>query len=267
RGTRGRRRLPVRVHAPAGRRVLRHGAYPLAQNPGEPTALSHDPVFCERGGAGDNRRGTNQEAVRCTMKSISKPRFIRTVALALMLTCVAPCSPGQQAGPPQKVSGNPELAAKVPAIPDVTVLDQNNRELHFYRDLVQGKTVAINFIFTTCTTICSPLTANFARIQKTMEARGEKGLHLISVTVDPENDTPERLARYAALFHAQSGWTFVTGKRGDLQQIWKAFNIYMSSKTDHPPTVAIGNEKERVWVYASGLISSDKLVGAITPLL
>jgi len=165
------------------------------------------------------------------------------------------------------VRGEPEPAAKVPAIPDVTVLDQNNHELRFYRDLVQGKTVAINFIFTTCTTICSPLTANFARIQKTMEARGEKGLHLISVTVDPENDTPERLARYAALFHAQPGWTFVTGKRGDLQQIWKAFNIYMSSKTDHPPTVAIGNEKERVWVYASGLISSDKLVGAITPLL
>jgi cytochrome oxidase Cu insertion factor (SCO1/SenC/PrrC family) len=155
----------------------------------------------------------------------------------------------------------------VPAIPDVTVLDQNNHELHFYRDLVQGKTVAINFIFTTCTTICSPLTANFARIQKTMEARGEKGLSLISVTVDPENDTPERLASYAALFHAQPGWTFVTGKRSDLEQIWKAFNIYMSSKTDHPPTVVIGNERQRVWVYASGLISSDKLVGAITPLL
>lgn len=159
------------------------------------------------------------------------------------------------------------VVTKAPTIPDVVVMDQDNHKLHFYRDLVQGKTVAINFIFTTCTTICPPLTANFARIQKTLLQQGKKDLHLISVSVDPENDTPERLKNYAAMFHAQPGWTFVTGDRADMEKIWKAFNIYIGSKQDHPPTVAIGNDEQRTWTYASGLTSADKLMSVITPML
>lgn len=155
------------------------------------------------------------------------------------------------------------VMSKAPTIPDVEVLDQNNQKVHFYRDLVQGKTVAIDFIYTTCTTICPPLTANFAKIQKIMKQRGNNDLRLISVTVDPENDTPERLKKYAELFHAQPGWTFVTGTRHNLQELWNAFNIYLSSSDDHPPTVAVGNDVTHVWNYASGLTSASKMVAVI----
>lgn len=153
--------------------------------------------------------------------------------------------------------------SKAPQIPDVEVLDQEGRKLHFYSDLVQGKTVAINFIFTTCTTICPPLTANFAKVQKNLTEQGENRVRLISVSVDPENDTPERLKKYAELFHARPGWTFVTGRRSELEQIWKAFNIYLASKQDHPPTVAVGNDVTHVWNYASGLTSAGKLTTVI----
>jgi protein SCO1 len=159
------------------------------------------------------------------------------------------------------------VKSKAPAVPDVEVLDQDGRKLRFYSDLVQGKTVAINFIFTTCTTICPPLTANFAKMQKNMREKGEAGVHLISVSVDPENDTPERLKKYAELFHAGPGWTFVTGRRGDLEQIWKAFNIFLASKQDHPPTVAVGNDVTHVWNYASGLTSAGKLTAVIEATL
>ena len=98
-------------------------------------------------------------------------------------------------------------------------------------------------------------------------ARGEMDLQLISISVDPENDTPERLKSYATLFHAQPGWTFVTGNRADLERIWKAFNINLAGKQDHPPTVAIGNESLHQWVYASGLTTAGKLMGAITSVL
>lgn len=155
------------------------------------------------------------------------------------------------------------VMTKAPTIPDVEVLDQNNQKVHFYSDLVQGKTVAIDFIYTTCTTICPPLTANFAKIQKIMKQRGNNDLRLISVTVDPENDTPERLKKYSELFHAQPGWTFVTGTRNNLQQLWNAFNIYLSSSDDHPPTVAVGNDVTHVWNYASGLTSASKMVAVI----
>jgi protein SCO1/2 len=166
-------------------------------------------------------------------------------------------------GKPSAEPQTPQVMTKAPTIPDVVLLDQNNQKVHFYSDLIKGKTVAIDFIFTTCTTICPPLTANFARIQKIMQQRGDNDLRLISVTVDPENDTPERLKKYAELFHAQPGWTFVTGSRSDLQQIWNAFNIYLSSSQDHPPTVAVGNDVTHVWNYASGLTSAAKMVAVI----
>lgn len=157
-------------------------------------------------------------------------------------------------------------SAKV-TVPDIEVTDQNNHKLHFYRDLVQGKTVAINFIFTTCTTICPPITANFASVQKKMLEHGDKSLHLISVTVDPENDTPAKLKSYAEMFNAQPGWTFVTGTRSQLERLWNAFSISAGSKLDHSPTVAIGNEPRHQWVFASGLNSPEKLSKVITSVL
>jgi cytochrome oxidase Cu insertion factor (SCO1/SenC/PrrC family) len=144
------------------------------------------------------------------------------------------------------------------------VLDQNGRKLRFYTDLVKDKTIAINFIFTTCTTICPPMTANFARVQKTMLALGKKDFYLISVSVDPENDTPAKLKAYAAMFQAKPGWTFVTGTRAELQPIWQAFSVYSGgAKQDHAPTVVIGNDASHSWTYASGLTSANKLVAVI----
>ena len=156
----------------------------------------------------------------------------------------------------------PSSPTKV-AIPDVVVLDQNSQKVRFYSDLVKGKIVAVNFIFTTCTTICSPMTANIARVQKKLLARGEKNVHFISVSVDPEGDTPEKLKSYAAMFHAQPGWTFVTGTRAQLEPVWRAFGVPMGAREDHTATVVIGNEARHEWTYGSGLTSADKLVTVI----
>jgi protein SCO1/2 len=185
---------------------------------------------------------------------------------------------GQPAQPPAHVhhhdaaspAAEPEAPPSGPtkvAIPDVVVLDQNNNKVHFYSDLIKGRTVAVNFIFTTCTTICPPLTANFAKVQKTLLEKGKTGVRLISVSVDPEGDTPEKMKSYAELFHAQPGWTFVTGARSDLEQIWRAFSVTSSIKQDHPATVVIGNDSSHTWTYASGLTSASKLVTAVESVL
>jgi cytochrome oxidase Cu insertion factor (SCO1/SenC/PrrC family) len=168
-------------------------------------------------------------------------------------------APQQQ---PAAHENTPSSPTKV-AIPDVVVLDQNNQKVRFYSDLVKGKIVAVNFMFTTCTTICSPMTANLARVQKKLLARGEKNVHFISVSVDPEGDTPEKLKSYAALFHAQPGWTFVTGTRAQLEPVWRAFGVPMGAKEDHTATVVIGNEPLHEWTYGSGLTSADKLIAVI----
>src|SRR5262245_60823153 len=97
-------------------------------------------------------------------------------------------------------------------IPDTPVRDQNGNWPNLYTEPVKGRTVAINFIFTTCTTICPSLTATFRKVQQDLAARAPD-VQLISVSVDPITDTPERLRDFAARFGAGPGWTFVTGEK------------------------------------------------------
>src|SRR5215216_3350583 len=103
-------------------------------------------------------------------------------------------------------------------IPNTHILDQNGKQLSFYNDLIKGKTVAINFIFTTCTTVCPPLTATFRKVQQNAAERGLP-LQLISISVDPTVDTPERLHAFAEKYNAGPGWTFVTGDKSEIDSL------------------------------------------------
>ena len=80
------------------------------------------------------------------------------------------------------------------AVPDVPVLDQDGKRLNFYSDLVRGRTVAIDFIYTSCTTFCPMLTANFRMVQQELAARIGKDVALISISIDPVTDTSEKAA-------------------------------------------------------------------------
>ena len=147
-------------------------------------------------------------------------------------------------------------------IPDVVVQDQNGKSLNFYRDLVKGKVVAVNFVFTTCTAICPSLTATFRRVQKLL-AEEKISAQLISISVDPTVDTPERLHEFAGKFKAEPGWTFVTGNTLDIESILKEFGVAAANKNDHSPMILIGNEKAKYWTRAYGLSSPTSLVKLI----
>jgi protein SCO1/2 len=147
-------------------------------------------------------------------------------------------------------------------IPDVQVYDQNGKRLNFYSDLIKGKTVAINFIFTTCTTICQPLAATFRRVQQNL-ADLPLQVQLISVSVDPVTDTPERLREFAGKFKAGPGWTFVTGDKSEIDSLLRALEVAVADKTDHTPMILIGNDPAAYWTRAYGLTSPTLLVKVI----
>ncbi|MDQ1524403.1 MAG: hypothetical protein QOE47_2327 [Pyrinomonadaceae bacterium] len=149
-------------------------------------------------------------------------------------------------------------------IPDIEVLDQDGRKLHFYTDLVRGKTVAINFIFTTCTTVCPPLGATFARVQKDLGGRTGRDVHFISISVDPATDTPERMKAWGAKFKAGAGWTFVTGDKPAINDLLKALGAGVARPEDHTPFVLIGNDARGAWRRAYGLVKPSQLVQLIT---
>ena len=145
-------------------------------------------------------------------------------------------------------------------IPDIEVLDQNGRKIHFYTDLVKGQTVVINFIFTTCTTICPPLGATFARVQKEL---GNKDVRFISISVDPATDTPERLKAWGAKFRAGEGWTFVTGNKPQVDELLRVLGASSARREDHSPTVLIGNDANGTWTRTYGLAHTSQLVQII----
>jgi cytochrome oxidase Cu insertion factor (SCO1/SenC/PrrC family) len=148
-------------------------------------------------------------------------------------------------------------------IPDVEVLDQDGNALHFYTDLIKDKTVAINFIFTNCTTICPPLAATFARLQKEMGDKVGKDVHLISISVDPMTDTPERLKAWGAKFKAGPGWTFVTGEKSEMDKLLNALGAAVSKREDHTPAVIIGNDSKGIWTRTYGLAKVSQIMGVI----
>jgi cytochrome oxidase Cu insertion factor (SCO1/SenC/PrrC family) len=148
-------------------------------------------------------------------------------------------------------------------IPDIELLDQDGRKIHFYTDLVNDRTVAINFIFTTCTTICPPLGATFARVQKELGDKVGRDVRFISISVDPATDTPERLKAWGAKFHAGEGWTFVTGNKPQVDELLRALGASSARREDHSPTVLIGNDAQGNWTRTYGLANTSQLVQII----
>ena len=148
-------------------------------------------------------------------------------------------------------------------IPEISVLDQNGRRLDFYQDLVKGKTVAINFIFTTCTTVCPPMTATFRRVQQLLGERAGREVSLISISVDPTTDTPERLKAFAEKFKAGPGWTFVTGDKPQISALLRALGAATPDKADHTATVLVGNDAAGHWTRTYGLSPASTLVKVI----
>jgi len=148
-------------------------------------------------------------------------------------------------------------------IPDEWVVDQSGKKLRFYSDLIKDKTVAIEFIFTSCTTICPPLTATLRRVQQELPDSLDSQIHLISISVDPETDVPERLQAFSSRFNAGPGWSFITGGKPEITRILKALGANTPDKNQHSPTMVIGNDRAGYWTRAYGLASPATLVRVI----
>jgi len=172
-------------------------------------------------------------------------------------------APASSAIYPATKDANDSFAFSSSRIPDVKILDQNGKQLNFYRDLIKNKTVAINFIFTTCTTICPPMTATFRRVQQDLE-RTAPNVQLISISVDPSTDTPERLRDFASKFRAGPGWTFVTGDKSEMDYLLQALGAVVADKNDHTPMVLVGNDVAGFWTRTYGLSPPSTLIKVIT---
>ena len=144
-------------------------------------------------------------------------------------------------------------------IPDLKVVTQDGKTVNFYSDLIKGKVVAVNFVFTSCTTVCPPLGAMFGKLQEQHADRVGRDEHLVSISIDPEVDTPERLKAWSKKFGARPGWTLVTGKKDDIVRILKAMNAYSADFANHQPVTIVGNDATGTWKRSYGFTTAAKL--------
>lgn len=159
------------------------------------------------------------------------------------------------------VSAATEPSAK-PAplvIPDLEVVDENGKQRKFYTDLVKDKVVIVNFIFTSCKAVCPIAGANFAKLQRLFGERMGRDVHLISVTTDPETDSPEKLKAWAARFGAKPGWTLVTGKKEELTGLLGLLTGDGPIKGYHSPSLIIVNDQKRLHRFAYGLEAPERI--------
>lgn len=187
------------------------------------------------------------------MKRILKP------TLALLALCLACGFVRAQEGPP-------ESAAKK-YFTDVVLVNQNGEKMRFYSDLLQGKVVIINSFFASCAGSCLPLNRNLEKLQAGLGARMGKDVYIISISVDPELDTPAQLKAYAKKLNAGPGWYFLTGDKETVNFALKKIGHFVDNKQDHLNIFIIANERTGLWKKAFGLAKSDELMKVVDSVL
>ncbi|HNW61502.1 SCO family protein [Piscinibacter sp.] len=197
------------------------------------------------------------------MHRARSPERRRSLALLLGagLSALVPRRSAATAAARQTQVLHPKLAP-LPAVALTTMRGESRR---LDSELDNAVPLVLNFVFTTCSTSCSLQTAVLAQVQRELGGRGRK-LQLASITIDPDNDTPEQLRRFAGSFRTGPGWQFYTGRFDDLLQVQKHFDVYRGSKASHPPVLLMRRSARAPWLRVEGFPDAAELVALIESL-
>ena len=143
--------------------------------------------------------------------------------------------------------------------PPVSLLRQDGTRVFLPDELNDGRAVVLNFIFTTCTTVCPVTSEVFSQLQGRLGAYRDR-VHLVSISIDPEHDTPGVLRAYAKKFGAGPGWQFYTGTLVASIAAQRAFNVYRGDKMDHAPVTLLRLAPDKPWVRIDGFATADDLL-------
>jgi protein SCO1 len=155
--------------------------------------------------------------------------------------------------------------------PNVPLVTQDGKEVRLYDDLLKGKSVAINVIYTSCKDECPLETARLVQLQKLMGDRMGKDIFFYSITIDPKRDTPAVLKAYAEKFGVGPGWLFLTGKPEDIKVVTKKLGLSRNadtvSKDGHSASLMIGREPTGQWMRNSAVDNPQFLSDTIHSFL
>lgn len=176
-----------------------------------------------------------------------------------------------QAAPEAKVAPDgraaPEARGAAEYFTDVELVDQHGKSHRLYSDLMQDKVVVINAMFTSCASSCPAMAARLAKMQRFLGDRLGEDVHILSISVDPERDTPERLATFADSFGAKPGWYLLSGKPDNVQLALTKLGQYVDVPDNHQSVMIMGNESTGLWKKAMGLAPAEELIAVLESVL
>lgn len=199
------------------------------------------------------------------MRTVSAP----IVACALLLASSTLLA--QTRGLADRVARRPapdarpaRLVAPQPVIPDIRLVDAEGRPVSL-RDVLAGdRAVFVNFIFTSCTTICPLMSAGFSQFQASLGAERDH-VRLVSISINPDTDTPEILNTYAKRYHAGPSWVFLTGTAEAVESAQRAFGAYRGDPGNHEPVTYVRRRAQEPWEALDGFSSVERLFLALRP--
>ena len=142
-------------------------------------------------------------------------------------------------------------------VPNVTLINQDHEEIKIKELLNSETTIILNFIYSTCTTVCPVLSASFAGLQRKVGDNTGKAIQFVSISIDPENDTPEVMKQHLKKYHAKPGWNYLTGAPKDIKKIIKAFDAYIAGDIS---IVFMKSPQQKEWLSLYGPISTRAIL-------
>jgi len=154
------------------------------------------------------------------------------------------------------------VLAPAPAIDGIPLVDQNGRATTLREAVGSDKPVLVNFIFTTCTTICPVMSAGMSQFLTNLAAEQDQ-VRVVSISIDPENDTVEALRAYAARYHAPPSWRFLRGTPAAIEAAQRAFGSYRGGKNNHEAGTFVRSAASAPWIALDGFSSAQTLHHAV----
>jgi protein SCO1/2 len=152
------------------------------------------------------------------------------------------------------------------AVPAVTLTRQDGKHVSLPGEMNDGRPVVLNFIFTSCGSICPLMSQVFGQFQRKLGAESER-VHLMSISTDPEEDSPVRLREYGKKYGARAGWNHYTGTLQASQSAQRAFGVYGGDKMSHTPVTLLRVAPGRPWMRIDGFVTPDELLHHFHQLL
>jgi protein SCO1 len=188
-----------------------------------------------------------------------KPNVFMAIATIFAIACFNPVLAKESISAEHPVVSDVIRTTVDYKAPSVEVLRQDGKKLNFSDELNDGRPIIMNFIFVSCSAICPMLSHVFSQVH-TKLTKDKHKFHLVSISIDPENDSPAILNAYGKKFGSSLNWDFYTGTLEASIAIQKAFNAYRGDKMNHASVVLMRSASAKPWIRLEGFVSPDEII-------